>query len=846
MPSIDNGDTKNQYEQSNSNASSLGSHVGNLAEKAIKDKVKKKAAGVASTAKSGSSVASLVSSAFNAFASFASGTLLFFVILFFVILTIAVSITMFLTGKFEFALDENYPEFTQQLENEIYAEFWDVANTSIGLEYETKNPNIKYKGQKIIDLIEPYMKEQNLFPYDGVSNWIVSVFNSPKPNHSKEKPGYTYDGNNNEWDTFHADINFNPSLIEMTRAAYAYATAIDSTVMYFSTPEEFNTQYTPDKSLQVDENWEVQKGTEIDSRLDKPMEELSTPKQIHFKDTITYQDENNHDMSFEVDDIVIDHEVTQSAKDGIKEQTSNVNGLKGKDGEFHSDFYFFLRNEKPQGKPIYEYKQVEVSHWYGEADNFIAKVVDEYGIRGTFTLTFDYQTYPDMLIAKGFITQEEYDKLDDLPANKKEEELDKLIYPSSDYRYYLGNKNYLLTTVASEEQNRWMQIKADEINPDYTSIENVKEQVGTLEIDERRWKREQRVFEISSDTTEWSNTGLDHTKRTELEVHHYQEWYDKSTGKTANLDFKTIGTQDHTYENGKEVNLGNYGLRDSDRTYTTPVVYDDYSTSIDIPYTFNFSEYKENLLNDKAEEMVGKGRCIPDTLTKEYSNTCTLEEANEMIDTVKTNYIQSNMMSLGIDLKYIDQMFGLSDLGFDGEIDYIVGEGKAYFDYKSNKGFWLRNSAVANEWFAHANYMHNGGISAAKGSGAAWTSSGIGGCTLFAEVWFYDVYGERMTDAGSGNGCQVATNVVNAKNTHPGKFVLSSSPAPGAIMSYGSSPGHVICIDAVDEASDRIWISQGAASLKAGELGSIEIRGERKLSEFKAAHPNAKYAVPVK
>ena len=53
----------------------------------------------------------------------------------------------------------------------------------------------------------------------------------------------------------------------MTRAAYAYATAIDSTVMYFSTPEEFNTQYTPDKSLQVDENWEIQKGTEIDERL---------------------------------------------------------------------------------------------------------------------------------------------------------------------------------------------------------------------------------------------------------------------------------------------------------------------------------------------------------------------------------------------------------------------------------------------------------------------------------------------------------------------------------------------------------------------------------------------------
>lgn len=78
-----------------------------------------------------------------------------------------------------------------------------------------------------------------------------------------------------------------------------------------------------------------------------------------------------------------------------------------------------------------------------------------------------------------------------------------------------------------------------------------------------------------------------------------------------------------------------------------------------------------------------------------------------------------------------------------------------------------------------------------------------GQCTWYAWSRFYQVYGY---DSGArGNGKTNAAEIVRA---HPDKFVESSTPAPGGVISFdGVGPGHVAFIEAVE--GDTIWLFDG-------------------------------------
>lgn len=78
-----------------------------------------------------------------------------------------------------------------------------------------------------------------------------------------------------------------------------------------------------------------------------------------------------------------------------------------------------------------------------------------------------------------------------------------------------------------------------------------------------------------------------------------------------------------------------------------------------------------------------------------------------------------------------------------------------------------------------------------------------GQCTWYAWSRFYQVYGY---DSGArGNGKENAREIV-AK--HGDKFVESSTPAPGGVISFdGAGPGHVAFIEAVE--GDTIWLFDG-------------------------------------
>ena len=78
-----------------------------------------------------------------------------------------------------------------------------------------------------------------------------------------------------------------------------------------------------------------------------------------------------------------------------------------------------------------------------------------------------------------------------------------------------------------------------------------------------------------------------------------------------------------------------------------------------------------------------------------------------------------------------------------------------------------------------------------------------GQCTWYAWSRFYQVYGY---DSGArGNGKENAREIV-AK--HGDKFVESSTPAPGGVISFdGAGPGHVAFIEAVD--GDTVWLFDG-------------------------------------
>lgn len=120
----------------------------------------------------------------------------------------------------------------------------------------------------------------------------------------------------------------------------------------------------------------------------------------------------------------------------------------------------------------------------------------------------------------------------------------------------------------------------------------------------------------------------------------------------------------------------------------------------------------------------------------------------------------------------------------------------------------------------------------------------LGQCTYFAWSRFYQVYGY---DSGArGNGKTNAAEIVRA---HSDKFKLSSTPAAGAVFSYEKNSllpqyGHVGFVEAYDEMTDTIYISEGNVSIN-GTSGNIYIH-KMKFSDLKKMYPDIVFAVPNK
>lgn len=117
-----------------------------------------------------------------------------------------------------------------------------------------------------------------------------------------------------------------------------------------------------------------------------------------------------------------------------------------------------------------------------------------------------------------------------------------------------------------------------------------------------------------------------------------------------------------------------------------------------------------------------------------------------------------------------------------------------------------------------------------------------GQCTYFAWSRFYQVYGY---DSGArGNGKTNATEIVKA---HGDQFKLSSTPAAGAVFSYEKNSllpqyGHVGFVEAYDEETDTIYISEGNVTIN-GTSGNIYIH-KMKFSTLKQMYPDIVFAIP--
>ncbi|MBR2700837.1 MAG: CHAP domain-containing protein [Erysipelotrichaceae bacterium] len=112
-------------------------------------------------------------------------------------------------------------------------------------------------------------------------------------------------------------------------------------------------------------------------------------------------------------------------------------------------------------------------------------------------------------------------------------------------------------------------------------------------------------------------------------------------------------------------------------------------------------------------------------------------------------------------------------------------------------------------------------------------------CTTFAWARFYEVYGY---DSGAvGDGCFHAIEVVRA---HPTRFMISTTPAPGATFSKWLTPtnhaGHTGFVEAVE--GDYMWISEG----NYDSAGGIRYNYKVKISDFSRRYPNTIYAIPVR
>ena len=159
-------------------------------------------------------------------------------------------------------------------------------------------------------------------------------------------------------------------------------------------------------------------------------------------------------------------------------------------------------------------------------------------------------------------------------------------------------------------------------------------------------------------------------------------------------------------------------------------------------------------------------------------------------------------------------------------------------DFYELEGWFSAGSSVTRAAWKHAYDLYYSG----KIHGASlghW-------CTLFAQMWFYDMFGFNSSgNSFSGDGVQFANVVYDNAVWYDEDGVLhhyfeyGDKPMTMGIISIKIphlAEGHVICVDNVDYFKKTITISEGNATGN----GDIRIRTTMSFDRFYALYPGQK------
>lgn len=330
-------------------------------------------------------------------------------------------------------------------------------------------------------------------------------------------------------------------------------------------------------------------------------------------------------------------------------------------------------------------------------------------------------------------------------------------------------------------------------------------------------------FSIESDIELWENNAI--------EPHRFTYTRDVCylTKKKVYQGGKLVEVDAHQRVSLSNCNRGNDAYTTEKEVYYV----DGYMGTVTVPIYYDLTEFKREELDAIIDRLAtSNSRCLFEYQDGKLSSssTCNTEEAGIAVNNVLFNYYSTSLEYFNVDQfeasKYFGGSFG-GVAGRDAAVTYQSG-----FNYLAYQGQTSKyGETVANLAWGHALYLRREGL--ISGS----TSNPKSGCTLFAQMWLYDVYGINQSAGrgGSGHGGEFASVLVN---NYPNMFEYGREPTGGGIASRryaGSTYGHVICIDETDKANNRIVYSEG----NYNGNGGVKIRIECTYEEFYRRFPNS-------
>lgn len=365
-------------------------------------------------------------------------------------------------------------------------------------------------------------------------------------------------------------------------------------------------------------------------------------------------------------------------------------------------------------------------------------------------------------------------------------------------------ENYIVYSDKVDENGLRIPDTAPGLKEFTEKYEDVGEEADSMAKELDRINQERALFTFEKDYSNWRNNKI---KAAKLPVTRRGCFmYNEETGEfdiPAEETACIISDTPELYES---------------RTETVHI--DGHKGSITMPLYYSVTSYRQKDLDALSNTIVARGgKCILDGNDADYegSGACTPEDADYLISTTLWGYY----MSAGP--YFAGDGFNANSLGgsYGGVMGYS-GTAKSNFNYEiyAGKRYGYTSPVATMIWQRAIQMRRENKI---HGS----TTDPFGGCTLFAQMWFYDHYGFNSSGNGSsGNGKSFAQKVIN---TYPDKFERGKSPAPGGLVSlqYGQY-GHVMCVDAVNYEDGTITISDANHT----SSGGVRIMETMTLADF--------------